>query len=291
MTSSARSTAFRSEGLLVVGLGLLGASVALAAKRRLAVPRVVGLVRRAEIAQTAIQQGIVDECYVDAAKLPACDFAVICTPIESIPEFVRLVGPSMSAGGIVTDVGSTKATIVGQCEKEVEKTSPGRVFIGSHPMAGGEKGGMAHAREDLFVGRPTILTPTDTSPPEATDRVEQFWRGLGSRIEKVSPVRHDAVVAAISHVPHLVASALAAATSQEDVRFASSGWRDTTRVAGGNPEMWRQILTDNREQVLRSLGAVEQVIAAFREALLTNQPTKLHQLLDEGKRRRDALGN
>ncbi len=291
MTSSAKPTAFRSEGVLVVGLGLLGASVALAAKKRLGLPKVIGLVRRPEIARLALERGIVDECHTDPAKLPACDLAIVCTPIESIPAFVRSIGPTVTNGGIITDVGSTKATIVGQCEAAVSSAAPGRIFIGSHPMAGGEKGGMENAREDLFVDRPTIITPTEASPAAAVDRVEQFWQSLGSRVEKLSPVRHDAVVAAISHVPHLVASALAAGTSEDDLQFASSGWRDTTRVAGGNPEMWRQILSDNREQVLRSLAEVEKKIAAFREALQSQQSTKLHQLLDEGKRRRDALGN
>ena len=164
-------------------------------------------------------------------------------------------------------------------------------FVGSHPMAGSEKTGPAHAQADLFEGRVAVVTPSRQTSTEAVDQVERFWRQLGSQVVRMSPKDHDRSVAAISHMPHLVASALAAATPEEELQLASTGWLDTTRIAGGAPELWRQILVDNRSGVLKSLDKFEKVLASFRRALERQEHEQLLQLLEAGKQRRDSLGN
>jgi prephenate dehydrogenase len=158
-------------------------------------------------------------------------------------------------------------------------------------MAGSEKTGPTHARADLFAGRVSVVTPTARSSNTARDKIEEFWRSLGAKVVRLSPREHDRTVAMISHLPHLIASAVAAATPDHDLPLASTGWLDTTRIAAGDPELWRQILSDNRADVLKSLGKFEKVLTSFRRALERDDQRKLIQLLEAGKQRREALGN
>jgi prephenate dehydrogenase len=216
---------------------------------------------------------------------------IICTPVERIATLALEASQHCQSDAIITDAGSTKLEIVRLVETGLKSSAKQIAFVGSHPMAGREKNGPEFGQANLFEGRVTVVTPSKQSNDDSVEEVEQLWKLLGSKVVRMSPKDHDRSVAAISHMPHLVASALAAATPVEELLLASTGWLDTTRIASGDPELWRQILIQNRGGVLKSLDKFEKVLAAFRQALERDQQEKLLQLLEAGKQRRDSLGN
>jgi prephenate dehydrogenase len=166
-------------------------------------------------------------------------------------------------------------------------------FVGSHPIAGSERNGPEAAAADLFAGRVAVVTPTDRSDDGAVRAVEEFWESLGSRVLRMTPQEHDAILARTSHLPHLVASALAATTpgNGETLPLTGSGWSDTTRIAAGDPELWRQIFLANRGATLSALTDFENVLKSWRHALESADGSLVLALLKEGKLRRDAVGN
>ncbi len=164
-------------------------------------------------------------------------------------------------------------------------------FVGSHPLAGSEKTGVKHARDDLFRGRTVVVTPTASTPEDATARIETFWGTLGASVMRLSPQEHDQGVAATSHLPHLIASALAAATPVAYLPLVATGWLDTTRIAAGDVELWRQILGQNRSSVLQALGQFEKVLNSFTLALQQQDDVTISELLSTGKQRRDSLAD
>ncbi|MEO8498180.1 MAG: prephenate dehydrogenase/arogenate dehydrogenase family protein [Planctomycetota bacterium] len=282
----------RWDSVTIVGTGLIGASIGLALRERAVATTVIGVGSRASTLRKAKQRGAVTSTTTDLARgVRYSQLIVICTPVEKIAAFVVEAAAHCPAGAVVTDVGSTKLEIVRTVDAAFKSSTNGVAFVGSHPMAGSEKTGPAYAQANLFEGRVAVVTPSNHTSGEAVERVERLWQLLGSKVIRMSPKDHDRAVAAISHMPHLVASALAAATPTEELLLASTGWLDTTRIAGGDPELWRQILVENRGGVLKSLDKFEKVLAALRRALERDDQEKLLQLLQAGKQRRDSLGN
>jgi prephenate dehydrogenase len=282
----------RWESVTIIGVGLIGASIGLALRERELARTVVGVGRRTSTLRQARQRGAVTSTTTDVARgVRDSRLILVCTPVESIATFVLEAAANCPVGSIITDAGSTKVEIVGAVDAALKNSSNQVAFVGSHPMAGSEKTGPAHAQADLFEGRVAVVTPSKQTSSEAVEQIDRFWELLGSTVVHMSPKDHDRSVAAISHMPHLVASALAGATPAEDLSLASTGWLDTTRIASGDPELWRQILVDNRGGVLKSLDKFERVLAMFRHALERDQQEKLLQLLEAGKQRRDSLGN
>lgn len=277
------------DTVAIIGVGLIGGSIGLGLLRRGLARRVVGVGRRECSLQKARACGAVTDATTDvAAGVAQAELIVVCTPVRQIAAEARRAAEHAPAGAIITDAGSTKAEIVAALD---ESRLHGSVFVGSHPMAGSEKNGPEFAEADLFEDRVAIVTPTARTPPAALSSVEEFWRALGARVLQMTPDAHDAAVAAVSHTPHLVASALAAATPEALLSVVGGGWLDTTRVAAGDVELWRQILTENRGHVLRSLTEFEKTLASFRDALAREDDAELIHLLEQGKRRRDAVGN
>jgi prephenate dehydrogenase len=164
-------------------------------------------------------------------------------------------------------------------------------FVGSHPLAGSEKAGVQHAQADLFVDRVTIVTPAEHSTIAAVQQVTDFWRSIGSVVLNMTPEMHDAGVSLTSHVTHIIASALAAATSETELPLAATGWLDTTRVAAGDPELWQQILISNRDHVLKSLDKFAKVLTKFQVAIDQNDLDQILELLELGKKTRDSMGS
>ncbi len=282
----------RWDSVTIVGAGLIGASIGLALRERELAESVIGVGRRTATLRTARQRGAVTSTTTDLARgVRNSQLIVVCTPVEKIAAFVLEAAKHCPANALITDAGSTKVEIVRAVESSLRSSSSQVAFVGSHPMAGSEKTGPSHAQADLFDGRVAVVTPSKQSSGEAVEQVERFWQLLGAKVIRMSPVEHDRAVAAISHMPHLVASALAAATPAEQLLLASTGWLDTTRIASGDPELWRQILVQNRGGVLKSLGKFERVLASLRRALKQDDDEKLLQLLEAGKQRRDSLGN
>jgi len=277
------------DTVAIVGVGLIGASIGLALRRRGLAERIVGIGRNAQRLQTALDMGAVTQISTELADGVAdAQLIVVCTPVGHIVSHVREAAAASPARALITDAGSTKEVI---CRELAEPPELVARFVGSHPMAGSEKSGAQYGRDDLFVDRVTVVTPREDSPEELVLRVEAFWQSLGSRVVRMAPDAHDAAVAAVSHTPHLVASALAAATPRQHLALAGAGWSDTTRVAAGDADLWQQILLQNRDHVLQALDHFATILAAAREALAAQDANQLEHLLQTGKQTRDALGN
>lgn len=276
------------QRVTIVGVGLIGASLGLALKRQNPPPEVVGIGRRASSLRRARKCGAIDRATTDMARgVAGADLVVVCTPPEAIVPAVEAVVAAHPAA-LVTDAGSTKAEIVEALEKSLPAAAR---FVGSHPLAGNEKSGPEHGRANLFAGRVVVVTPTRKTRRADTRAVGQFWRRLGAQVVELAPREHDRRLAATSHLPHLVAAAIAAATPSRYASLVATGWLDTTRIAGGDPQLWRQILLANRGNVLDALERVEGTLAALRSALERGDAARLEALLKKGKHRRDALGS
>ncbi len=253
----------------IVGVGLIGGSIGLALMRRGIAGHVVGIGQRAQSLAAAQRVGAVHSTSGNlAAAVAEADLVVICTPVATIVEQALAAARACKPGALLTDAGSTKAQIVAGVESQLYVNGGWQNdvrFVGSHPIAGDHRKGVDHARADLFERRVTVLTPTANTLPEDRESLVDFWSALGSRVVEMSPDEHDQSLAAISHLPHLVAAAVAATTPAELVSLAGGGWLDTTRVAAGDPALWQQILLTNQAHVLAALdrtGAVPGPAAA-----------------------------
>lgn len=285
-----KKTAKRKWGTVaIVGVGLIGGSIGLALRRRNLAQRVVGVGRRAASLRRAKQLGCVDTTSTSIARGVAdSELIVVCTPVGQIVDHVLEAASHCPTDAIITDAGSTKAEIVAA----VENHSSGRVnFVGSHPLAGSEKAGAQFARHDLLDGRLVVVTPTSKSDKQLVESAELFWKSLGARVQRMTPAAHDEGLAAVSHLPHAVASALAAATPPKHLPLVAGGWQDTTRIAAGDAELWRQILLDNKGNLLNSLDRFERMLAKLRSAVETGNQAQLLRILEAGKDARDSVGN
>lgn len=279
-----------STTLSVIAPGLLGASVAQAARQYGVADRIKIWARRPEIRLALRGVDWCDEvCDSSIAAAEGGDVVVICTPVDRIVPLIHEISSALGPTAIVTDVGSVKGEI---CRLAAAALTNGAQFVGSHPMAGSEKSGMEHATPDLFQDRPCFVTPLDTTPPEPVDRIVSFWDRIGSRVVTMHPDKHDEIVARVSHLPHLVASALCSLLGQLDPtshRYAGGGLRDTTRVAGGSPDLWLEILLENRDEVIRALGAYQEEIQHLQSALANRDTHQIVSMLQRGKVYRDQF--
>ena len=291
----------RVKQVTIVGTGLLGASLALALKGRGYGGRIVGVGRRAETLERARALGCFDglttstaEALGEASGLGNTKphLAVIAAPLGHFQEiFTKLAGAD-DGGLVVTDVGSTKATV---CRMAGELLAePGR-FVGSHPMAGSEQQGPDAADGGLFEGKPCVVTPADDADPNAVALVESTWRLVGMRLVRMSAAEHDRSVALVSHLPHAVAALLvrvAVCAGGEGVfDIASTGFGDTTRIAAGDPGLWVDIFRENREAFLSSVDHFEAAMKAFRDLVKHGDDEALMKVLEQAKQARDAWGS
>ncbi len=281
--------------LTLVGVGLLGGSVGLAAKQRRLAAHVCGLVRRAAAVAECEQLGVVDSATRNlATAVSDADLVVLCSPIGQMRALLKDLLPFLKPDAIVTDVGSVKGSVVEELEPLA--ASVGVRFVGSHPMAGAEKTGASAARADLFQGAVCVVTPTQRTDPEALRIVEGFWKAVGSRVLTLSPAQHDDLVGRSSHLPHVVAAelvnyVLSPVHPKEQAQLCASGFRDTTRVASGSPEMWRDIALANRRHLGRVLGVFIEDLAEFRRALEEGDAASVGEFFAQAKARRDAWIN
>lgn len=275
--------------LAIIGVGLIGGSIGLAVRQRGLAQRVIGVGRRRESLQQARDLGAIDEFSLElVGGVRSADFAVFCTPVDQIAAQVRDVAPHCQPGTILTDAGSTKAQIVNDLEGELPD---GVHFVGSHPLAGSEKRGPEFAQADLFENRLVVVTPTEETDPQVLETVSEFWQQLGARIATLDPVTHDRALAATSHLPHLAASALAGILPSSWRPFAATGFRDTTRVAAGDPALWTAIFHHNRDALLGSLARLQDSLAEIQQALEADDTDTIFQWLAKAKQVRDALGS
>jgi cyclohexadieny/prephenate dehydrogenase len=279
----------RLQTLTIVGVGLIGGSIGLAARRRGLAERVLGVGWRQSSLDRALAVGAIDEGFLDpAAAVHRANLAIFCTPVDRIVEQVVATAARCAPGTLLTDAGSTKTAIVRPIEEQLPR---GVAFVGSHPLAGSEKRGPDFADPNLFQGRLTIVTRTPRTDPEALERTIAFWQALGSTVRVMAPEEHDRALALTSHLPHLAASALAGILPPGLHELTATGFRDTTRIAAGDPSIWTGIFVQNRAAVLDALGHLDDRLAQFRTALTAGDAAALDTLLSQAKKVRDALGS
>jgi len=276
--------------LTILAPGLLGASLGMATHHFSLAKRVHVWARRAESREDCLSKDWCDAAYADPAEsVEGSDLVIICTPVDMISDMMGQIAPALKPGALVTDVGSTKSRI---CRMSAGLLQNGTDFIGSHPMAGSEKSGMEHASSEIFRDRACLVTPLEGSSEGQIEKLVRFWRGLGMEVTSLSPERHDEIVAHISHLPHLLASVLCLQLNRNPhawQAFSGNGLRDTTRIAAGNPEIWRSIFEQNKEELIRALDGFEEEVAKIRSHMLNGEWPQVRHLLSSAKAYREEL--
>ena len=269
------------DRIAIIGLGLIGSSMARGAKARGLAKTVIGYDLSPEVRKCASELGFCDEIAGSPeAAVTGADLVVLAVPVGATSAAIEDVAPHLAEGAIVTEVGSVKAAVIGQV---LPALPPQVAFVPGHPIAGTEHSGPEAGFAELFEDRWCILTPCERSTPEAVEKVAGLWRALGSQVETMTPEHHDMVLAITSHIPHLIAYNIVGTTADlekvsesEVIKFSAGGFRDFTRIAASDPVMWRDVFLNNKEAVLEMLGRFSEDLAALqrmirwddREALL-----------------------
>ena len=269
--------------LALIGIGLIGGSIALAAKKHGLAGHVAASSRTAKTLARAKELGLGDSWHEDPAEaVKNADCVILCLPVGASGDVAKAIASSLKPGAIVSDVGSVKSSVVAQMSPHLPKTVH---FVPAHPVAGTEYSGPDAALADLFENRWSILTPPAGTDPAAVERLAKFWRGLGANVEVMDPAHHDLVLAITSHVPHLIAynivgtaAHLEAVTESEVMKFSAGGFRDFTRIASSDPTMWRDVFLHNREAVLEMLGRFSEDLTALQRAIRYGEGDKLFDL-------------
>jgi prephenate dehydrogenase len=276
----------------LIGVGLLGGSLGLALRKRALAGEVTGYVRREESIREAIGQGAVDSATVSLAEsVNLADLVVLCTPLAQMENLSRLIAPHLAKDALLTDVGSVKGSLVRQLEPIYGER--GNIFVGSHPMAGSEKMGVSAARADLFENATCVVTPTAKCPESATARIEELWRSVGGRVMRLEPSVHDELVSRSSHLPHVLAAALARFVldpkfPEEQAGLCANGFKDSTRIAASSPEMWRDIIMANREEIAVALRDYAAELGNFSELMARQEGEAILEFFSQSKALRDG---
>ncbi|MEN2986053.1 MAG: prephenate dehydrogenase/arogenate dehydrogenase family protein [Thermodesulfovibrionaceae bacterium] len=275
--------------VLVVGVGLIGGSLALALKEKKITKTVIGYSRNIERLKKAVTKGIIDD-FTDALdKTSQADLVVLATPVSVFEALISQMRDYIKKDTIIIDVGSVKGSIV----EKIERLLPSEVyFVGTHPIAGSEKTGFEYARADLFINSKVIITPTDKTAMSALEKVTQMWKHIGADVEFMSPEQHDRVYALVSHLPHLLSYCLVETVAQFDkffINYAGSGFRDITRVAKSSPELWSDIFITNRENILNFLEMFTNKLKQMRDLILKENITQLKAFLESARKLRESI--
>ncbi|MCF6150557.1 MAG: prephenate dehydrogenase [Candidatus Kuenenia sp.] len=271
----------------IVGPGLIGGSIGLAIKRRNLADTVIGVGHRASSLESALKIGAIDVGHlsIDNAVKNA-DIVILATSVSKIIEYAEKVLPLMKSNSVLTDVGSTKSYIVQQITKNMRDDV---VFVGSHPIAGSEKRGVDHASPDLFEGCICFITPFNNNKEKAVETISNLWSFLGAKVKNISPERHDELLAYVSHLPHLIASCLINVIGEDDLMYGAAGLKDTTRVASGDPELWRDIFDQNRENMIKSIDRFMAELTEFKNDLISGNNDMILNRLKKAKISRDGI--
>ena len=276
----------RFETVAIVGVGLIGGSFALALKAAGLCAHVVGIGRGAANLEAALRLGVIDSIATDPAQAAGCDLVMVATPVAQFERVLSALAPGLRAGTLVTDGGSTKRDVVLAARKTLGRKVA--QFVPGHPISGAEKSGAEAAKADLFRDRRVILTPLAENAPADVARLEAAWQACGARVFRMDPETHDEVLAAVSHLPHLLAYALVkefADRGNAAQLFSNSagGLRDFTRLASSHPEMWRDICVANRDKLAAELGAFESRLRAIRPLLEAGDGAGLEKLFADAR--------
>lgn len=281
---------FRKElfrKVTIVGVGLIGASIGMAMKKKTLAREIVGVARKDATIDAAIKQGAIHTGTKDIKEgVKDADMIILATPVNAIIESFAILNAHARKGAIVTDVGSSKGLIVDQAQKNLH---PSFLFVGSHPLAGSEKSGPQFGSADLFNGTTCIMTPTDKTNRLAKDKVKHFWTLLGANVRFMSPSEHDDILAHISHLPHVMAFALAKTIPEQYFSYATQSLRDTTRIAASDPKMWNDICVSNTKNILKSLDEYTKVLGALRKAIVDGDQQTLLESFSQAKAARERI--
>jgi len=274
--------------LAILGVGLLGGSLGLAAKQVVKGCTVIGYGHRRSTLDEALRMEAIDEAFEDPAEaVRHADLTVLCTPVGVFPQLMAAIGPALEPGSLVTDVGSTKRSIIAITERTIPT---GVHFVGSHPMAGSEKRGVTYAQANLFDGAVCITTPTAKTNPTALAKIENFWDSVGMHVLRLSPEEHDRRLADVSHLPHALAAALVAMQDESSLPLAGKGFQDVTRIAGGDGALWRDILLDNADNLRDSALRFRKTLDLLIDRLERGDGEAVRAWLDAAASRRQSLG-
>ena len=279
--------------MAVIGVGLIGGSLARILREKGAVSEVVGIGRGEANLKRGVELGVLDSYSLDPREgVRGADLVFVATPVCSIPAVVELIAPFLAPGCIVTDGGSVKEFVVSACEPLMP---PGTFFVGGHPIAGTEHSGVEASFATLYQGKRCIVTPTDKTDAAALEKVVELWKIAGSAVPLMDPVQHDRVVAAISHLPHMVAYSLVNAVDGYDrfggelLAFSAGGFRDFTRIASSDPVMWRDIALTNREAILETMDFFSGYLEKLRSLVAEGDAAGLESFFLNSKQKRDAI--
>ncbi len=276
--------------LAVLGVGLLGGSFALAAKRAALAQEVVGYSKSPSTIQAAIKAGVIDRGAESALQAATgADLVVLAVPVAAIGPLLRQIRLGLTDSALLLDVGSTKADVAEAAQQMLGEAA--RQFVPCHPIAGSERSGVQHAQVDLFDGRRVVVTPLESNPSRFVDAATQVWEALGGVVSVMSPQEHDAAFAAVSHLPHLLAFAFVYAVARQPqgssfLQLAGPGFRDFTRIAASDPTMWRDVFQANSAEVLQQLQMFKQALAGFEAQLRQGNWTVLESLIRQASQSR-----
>jgi cyclohexadieny/prephenate dehydrogenase len=285
---------FFFDRVALIGIGLIGSSLAHVMRREGIAKSIVGYAKSAATREAAAKLNLVDAVFDTAAKaVVGCDLVIMCVPVGACGAVAAEFSSGLAAGAIVTDVGSVKGAIV----RDVAPHIPDGVhFIPGHPIAGTEQSGPASGFAELFENRWCILTPLADSDPTMVAKLGAFWRACGSNVEIMTPEHHDRVLAITSHLPHLIAyntvataADLESVTNSEVIKFSAGGFRDFTRIAASDPTMWRDVFLNNREAVLEMLGRFSEDLSVLQKAIRWGDGDTLHALFDRARNVRRSI--
>jgi cyclohexadieny/prephenate dehydrogenase len=283
------------ERVAIIGVGLIGSSIARVARARNLARRLVVSDRDPGVRARVAELGLADEVEESAAEAAAgADLVIVCTPIGACGAVAREVGPRLKPGAILSDVGSVKGAVIRDMAPHVPAHAH---FVPAHPIAGTEQSGPDAGFPELFEGRWAILTPNPDVDPAAVQAVKNFWEGAGARVDTMTAEHHDLVFAIVSHVPHLIAynivgtaADLEDVTQSEVIKYSASGFRDFTRIAASDPTMWRDVFLNNRDAVLQMLGRFVEDLTALQRAIRWGEGDKLFELFTRTRAiRRDII--
>jgi prephenate dehydrogenase len=284
--------------MTIVGVGLIGGSLGMICKQQGLVETVIGTGRRVENLEQAVALRAIDRYSTELAEAASgSDLLVLATPVDTFEDALKICGPELARGAVVTDVGSVKGRLVSRMEALVREDT---AVVGAHPIAGKEKSGVAAATIDLFRGARCILTPTSRTNPTALAKIRRLWEETGAVITEMDPGLHDQVLGAVSHLPHIVAYALVNAiasieesqTPDVDLQALSGGgYRDTTRIAASSPEMWRDICLWNRDNLVAQIDEYMSCLDRFRGLIKSGDSEGLFREMDRAKHVRERLSS
>lgn len=279
------STLFKR--VTIVGVGLMGGSLGMALKKYKVAREVVGLSHRQASLMDALKVKAIDIAETDIQKgIRNSDLIVMATPVESIVKLLTSIAPYVKRGAIVTDVGSAKTEIVEFAEKKLQQSN---MFVGSHPLVGSEKKGVENSTAELFQGGRCILTPTQNTHRGALEKVKKMWTKVGAEVSIISCQEHDEILSYTSHLPHLLAFGLMETVPDNCLPYASSGLRDTTRIASSSAQLWNDICMSNAKNVVKALDQYVNNLAHLRQAIVDSDRKSLIEHFTKAQERRDEL--